>query len=238
MARIFFPLPNRDFDPTESAVPWRLLTNAGHEVVFATPDGAPAACDPLLLTGVVLGQLGAHAEPRAFYAEMLKSPAFNNPIRYDALDVLSYDAAWYSGGHAQGMKPYLENEVLRAHTRGFWASKRPVAAICHGVLVLARAGVLQGVKTSCLPKYMELAAWGSTVLVRGNYYRTYPETVEDEVRRLGGLVQPDPLTLFSHGTAENDGPAFVVEEGHYLSARWPGDAYLLAKRFMAKLAAG
>ena len=212
------------------------MSGAGHEIVFATPDGLSASCDPLLLTGVVLGQLGAHTEPKAFYDEMLQSTAFNNPIRYEAIDPLSYDGVWYSGGHAQGMKPYLESEALRAQTRIFWASKRPIAAICHGVLVLARAGVLAGVKTSCLPKYMELAAWGTTVLVRGNYYRTYPETAEDEVRRLGGLVQPDPLTRFSHGTADNDGPAFVVEDGSYLSARWPGDAYLLAKRFLAKVA--
>ena len=25
--------------------------------------------------------------------------------------------------------------------------------------------------------------------------------------------------------------AFVVQDGHYLSARWPGDAYLFAERF-------
>ena len=27
---------------------------------------------------------------------------------------------------------------------------------------------------------------------------------------------------------DDDGPAFVVEDGRYLSGRWPGDAYLLA----------
>jgi hypothetical protein len=27
----------------------------------------------------------------------------------------------------------------------------------------------------------------------------------------------------------------VVEDGHYLSARWPGDSYLFAKRFHALL---
>ena len=29
------PLPDRDFDTTESAVPWKKLTEAGHSVVFA-----------------------------------------------------------------------------------------------------------------------------------------------------------------------------------------------------------
>ncbi len=33
------------------------------------------------------------------------------------------------------------------------------------------------------------------------------------------------------GTLDDDTPAFVVEDGNYVSARWPGDAYLFAKRF-------
>ena len=31
------------------------------------------------------------------------------------------------------------------------------------------------------------------------------------------------------------GTGFVVADGRYVSARWPGDAYLLAKRFLALL---
>ena len=37
------------------------------------------------------------------------------------------------------------------------------------------------------------------------------------------------------GTATDDGPAFVVEDGRYLSARWPGDAYLFARTFIQRL---
>ncbi len=36
------PVPDRDFDITEVAVPWRLLTDAGHDVVFATEGGGTA----------------------------------------------------------------------------------------------------------------------------------------------------------------------------------------------------
>ncbi|XES01194.1 hypothetical protein HEP87_62550 [Streptomyces sp. S1D4-11] len=34
--RVLMPVPDRDFDVTEVAVPWRILTDAGHEVVLAT----------------------------------------------------------------------------------------------------------------------------------------------------------------------------------------------------------
>ncbi len=65
MATILLPLPDTDFDVTEVAVPWKVLTRLGHSVVFATENGgrAPAA-DPLLLTGVLFGKLGAADEPK------------------------------------------------------------------------------------------------------------------------------------------------------------------------------
>ena len=63
MKRALIPLPDRDFDVTEVAVPWKLLTRAGHRVVFSTEQGGTApAADPLLLTGVLFGQLGAEPE--------------------------------------------------------------------------------------------------------------------------------------------------------------------------------
>jgi putative intracellular protease/amidase len=108
----------------------------------------------------------------------------------------------------------------------------------HGTIVAARAGVLGGVRTTCLPKYMERLAYCLTFWKLGRYYRTYPEYVEDEVRRAVGdpaLFERGPLNLGARGTETDDRPAFVVEDGRYVSARWPGDAWLFGKRLLAKL---
>jgi hypothetical protein len=35
----------------------------------------------------------------------------------------------------------------------------------------------------------------------------------------------------ARGTATDDTAAFVVQDGNYVSARWPGDAYLFGRRF-------
>jgi putative intracellular protease/amidase len=51
VARVLFLLPARDFDPSEAAVSWRVLVNAGHVVEFASPDGRPAVADDIMLTG-------------------------------------------------------------------------------------------------------------------------------------------------------------------------------------------
>jgi putative intracellular protease/amidase len=244
MATVLFPLPDRDFDVTEVAVPWKLLVEAGHEPVFATEAGATPACDPLLITGVVFGLLGARPEPIAFYRELEQAAAFRAPRRWSDCDPAAFDALFLAGGHAPGMRQYLGSEVVQRLTAAFFATPRPVAAICHGVLVAARArradgrSPLSGLRTTCLPRYMERSAYLATVWRRGRYYRTYPAYVEDEVR--AALARPEdfergPRELSKRGTRDDDTHAFFVEDGRYLSGRWPGDAYLLAKRLIAKL---
>ncbi|MFK0024618.1 type 1 glutamine amidotransferase domain-containing protein [Streptomyces sp. NPDC090798] len=245
--RVLMPVPDRDFDVTEVAVPWRILTDAGHEVVLATERaGTRPAADPRLLTGVLFGQLGAAEEPRRFYEQLAAAPEFTTTVSWAEADVEEYDGLLLPGGHAPGMRQYLGSTALHQRIARFWALGRPVGAICHGVLVLARArdlttgrGVLADRRTTCLPKYMERTAYFTTAWRLGRYYRTYPAYVEDEVR--SALADPEtqfvrgPRTLTRRGTATDDTDAFVVEDGRYLSARWPGDAYLFAHRYLALL---
>lgn len=243
--KVWVPLPDTDFDVTEVAVPWAVLRDAGHEVVFATERGAVAACDPLLLTGVVFGQLGAEPEPCRLYHEMERDPAFVRPRSWSEVDPASFDALLLAGGHAPGMRQYLGSELVQAQVAAFFATGRPVAAICHGVLVAARSrgadgrSPLHGRRTTCLPKIMERAAYYSTAWLRGRYYRTYPAYVQDEV--VAALASPadferGPLELFRRGQRGDPTHAFVVEDGTYVSGRWPGDAWLLGERLVERLA--
>ena len=94
--------------------------------------------------------------------------------------------------------------------------------------------MLHGRKTTGLTKLMELSAWALTSLYLGDYYRTYPTTVEDEVR--AALARPEdfltgPLALTRDSPRRLDA-GFTVRDGNYLSARWPGDAH----RFASELA--
>jgi putative intracellular protease/amidase len=240
---VLFPLPDRDFDVTEVAVPWKLLAEAGHQVVFATEHGNTPAADPLLLKG---GMLGARAEPIAFYRELERCDEFRLPVRWDAIEPSFFDAMFLAGGHAPGMRQYLGSSVLQSKVAEIFAAKKPTGAICHGVLVLARAtdpvtghSPLYDRRTTCLPGYMERTAYYSTFWYLGRYYRTYAAYVQEEVT--SRLAKPEqlergPIHLMSRGTRVDDSAAFVVEDGHYVSARWPGDAYLIAKKMLERLA--
>lgn len=285
MARVLVPLPRRDFDPTEAAVSWKVLAGLGHDVVFATPDGLAAVADDVMVTGegldpwgfvpllkklkVIGAVLRADSAGRAAYDEMLRAPAYRAPLRWDALSADAFDGLVLPGGHrARGMREYLESEVLQRLVVAFFAADKPVGAICHGVVLAARAtdpatgrSVLHGRRTTALTWALEKAGWTFGRLGRfwdPAYYRTYLEepgeasghrSVQAEVTRAlarpGDFLDVDPAApdarTKTSGTSrdrEDDArPAFVVRDGNYVSARWPGDAHTFAKNFAALLPA-
>lgn len=287
---ILMPLPSRDFDPTEVCITWRILFDAGHEVIFATPDGLPAVADPLMISGEGLDAWGwvpglkklkvlgwllrAQAPARRAYASVQKTDAFSRPLSYQqALNrdqAQPFDALVLPGGHAKGMRTYLESPVLQTLVVRFFeplqpADKhRPVAAVCHGVLLAARSrppatgrSVLWGRKTTALTWKLEKSAWDLTRwwarFWDPDYYRTYTESagepmgywsVESEVKRAlcseadfvdVPAAEPHRWRKTSGLHRDRDGDtraAWVVQDGSYLSARWPGDVHTLAHRFV------
>ena len=267
MSTILIPIPARDFDPTEVAVPWKVLTARGHRVVFATPDGRPGAADDIMVTGRGLPLIGrllrANADARAAYAEMLASAAFRAPLRWSDIAATAFDGLLLPGGHrARGMRDYLESPVLQATAAQAFAAGKPVAAICHGVLLAARSldpatgrSVLHGRKTTALTWPLERSASTLAHVFRPwdrDYYRTYVEapgqpagfmSVQAEVTRAlaspGDFLDvpadtPDRKRKTSgldRDTVADAGPAFVVRDGTYVSARWPGDAHAFAATF-------
>jgi len=283
MSVVLMPIPDLDFDPTEVAVSWKVLSDLGHEVRFATPTAAPARGDELMVTGRGLDPWGflpgvsrlvgvgrvlrADRHGRAAYDELVRTPNFSKPIGWDDIDMDGFDGLLLLGGHrARGMRRYLESPALQAVVVQAFGDGRPVGAICHGVVLVARSidpatgrSVLYGRRTTALTWTLEHRAWSVARYTRfwdPGYYRTYSElpgqpagylSVQQEVTR--ALAGPDdfldvvpgtpdaPLKTSGRArdTIDDDRPAFVVEDGTYISARWPGDVHTFAKRFAAIL---
>jgi putative intracellular protease/amidase len=110
--QVIIPLPDRDFDTTEVAIPWKHFVEAGLQVTFSTEAGHIGQTDPRLLTGVIFGQLGAKPDAIAAYRELEKDEAFRHPIPYESIDPQEYDVLLLPGGHAKGMRQYLESKVV------------------------------------------------------------------------------------------------------------------------------
>ena len=82
--KVLIATSTTDFDPTEVAVPWKILREAGIEVCFATDTGLAGYADKRMLDGNRLGLLKpaliADSSARDAYAEMRLDPAFKQPI--------------------------------------------------------------------------------------------------------------------------------------------------------------
>jgi putative intracellular protease/amidase len=285
MGTVLIPIPDRDFDPTEVAVSWRVLTRNGHRVIFATESGAPGAADDIMVTGrgldiwsalPVLGSISilglmlrANKDGRDAYAHMVRSAEYQHPVSWGQATLDGIDALLLPGGHrARGMRSYIDSDILRRLVVDAFARGMIVGAICHGVLLAARSvdpgtgrSVLYGRKTTALTWAMERLAWRLTRVTRfwdPNYYRTFTEepdqpggymSVQSEVTR--ALRDPADFCDVERGsprwwlkssgmvrdTATDSRPAFVVDDGDYVSARWPGDTHTFASALSEKLSA-
>ncbi|MBW0012953.1 type 1 glutamine amidotransferase domain-containing protein [Mycobacterium sp.] len=283
MGTVLIPIPDHDFDPTEVAVSWRVLTQHGHRVVFATESGTPGVADDIMVTGrgldiwsalpvlraiPLLGlTLRANRDGRSAYRNMLRSEEFRHPTTWAQASLDDIDALLLAGGHrARGMRNYLDSEVLQRLVVDAFARDAIVAAICHGVLLAARSvdpatgrSVLYGRKTTALTWAMERLAWRLTRITRfwdPDYYRTYTEepgqvvgymSVQAEVTR--ALEDPADFRDVARGaphwwrkssgmvrdTESDSRPAFVVDDGSYVSARWPGDTHTFARVLSQKM---
>jgi putative intracellular protease/amidase len=283
MSTVLIPIPDRDFDPTEVAVSWRVLTQNGHRVIFATQSGTPGEADDIMVSGrgldiwsalpvlaaipIVGLLLRANKDGRGAYREMLGSAEFRHPVSWARTTLEDVDALLLPGGHrARGMRSYIDSEVLQRLVVDAFARGMVVAAICHGVLLLARSvdpatgrSVLYGRKTTALTWALERTAWRLTRFTRfwdPDYYRTYTEepgqpagymSVQSEVTR--ALRNSNDFCDVERGsprwrlktsgmlrdTAADSRPAFVVDDGNYVSARWPGDTHTFATVLAQKL---
>jgi len=116
--------------------PYAALTNAGYQVVAATPGGRPPSIDPESLADKYWGD---HLERRDSARSLLKSPPFARPMPLgDALAVQhEFQGLVVPGGQGL-MVDLLHDADAHALVAHFAASDRPLGMICHAPALLTR----------------------------------------------------------------------------------------------------
>jgi protease I len=161
----------------EIMVPFQTLQAVGHEVHAVCPEKEAGETVKTAVHDFRGDQ--TYLEERGHDFELNATMADVDPADYDALVI--------PGGRApEYLRTY--DEVLDA-VRHFFDEDKPVAALCHGPLILAAAGVLDGYTCSAYP------ALKADVEIAG-------ATFSDTVARDGNLVT---------GTAWPDHPEWLAE---------------------------
>jgi putative intracellular protease/amidase len=120
------------------------------------------------------------------YDAMLADPAIQSPLSWSENDFSldRFDLVFLPGGHESGVRQVIDNDKVHALLADYFPktrkpSKKSIAAICHGVMVLSETcspdgkSVLHDATTTALPGFMEGFAYWSTKPLLGAYYKTY-----------------------------------------------------------------
>jgi len=107
---------------------------------------------------------------------MTQDSAYQHPILYAEIDPDLHVAILLPGGHASGVRQYLESLVLQNKVLRFWQQGKLIGAICHGVLVLARTidpktghSVLYGYRVTATPHSLDRSGYLLSRLLRSSY---------------------------------------------------------------------
>ena len=227
MKKAIIPIPDKDFDTTEVSITWKILKENKIDIIFATENGIVGETDPLLLTGVIFGQLGAKKDAIDAYHLMQKSNEFLHPIKYDEINPSDYDLLFLPGGHAKGMRQYLENKTLQNKIVDFFHLNKFIFFNCVDGISTSKS-IVHNYNFTGLTKSLERLAYYLTKWKLDDYYKTYEAYLQDEVETF--LANKSQFK-----TGFNSFIPFFVEDRNLLSARWPNDVKLLANKLVEKL---
>lgn len=197
----------------ELLAPYRLLTEAGHRVEFATPGGVAPVADEASLGD----DDAARDETRAALVAIDELAA---PRRLEEVDLAGYDAVFYPGGHGP-MADLATDATSGALITNALDAGLPLALVCHGLAALLAAQRSDGT----------LAAAGRTVAA-----------FTDDEERQGGLGAQAPWLLESalrEGgvTVDTAQPwaDHVVEDGHLVTGQNPQSSESVARALLGLL---
>ena len=192
---------------------------AGFQVHIATEKGNAPECDNKMLTGMtqklLVGNLvaccrncvfmfqpqGATTEVVGLYQKMkqdlhdTKILSWTNP----SFSLDSYDLVFLPGGHEKGVKQVIDSSEVHKLLIDYFPktrkpSKKAVAAICHGVMVLSESllpdgkCVIHDATTTALPGTMEQGIFWGTRAFLGDYYKTYGPSSDSVQTSVGASI--------------------------------------------------
>jgi putative intracellular protease/amidase len=220
--------------------PLQPLVDAGHDLVFATPDGRPCVIDESS-KNLFFWRLSRKRRDRALtFIEQLKTMGFDRPRRVrDILDnpaeLGSFDALFIPGGHAPmsdvAFVDWSGSDALNRDTGALLAhfhdAGKPTALICHAPAALAAAPVIDGkwiydgYAMTCVSLLADRLLEDIPLFNAGGHMPDYPQLM---LERRGGEVSNAML-----------GRQYLVEDRELLTGQDHMSAMAMGPKLLAKI---
>lgn len=201
---------------TELAAPYYILTEAGIEVVFASPDGGEAPIDLLSMKAPFTTEYTERFlnDPVAMFAARNTRKLRN--INYD-----TFDAVFIPGGYGLIWDLASDSHVIKL-IQDFHQSERPIAMVCHAPAILRDIKVPNG-----------------EYLVKGVNLTGFKNDEDSEIELLHHLLFSLEDELKGRGANYISKPNWepnVVEDGVLMTGQSPASAAPLAEALAKRLA--
>jgi putative intracellular protease/amidase len=201
---------------TELAAPYYLLTEAGHEVVFASPEGGHAPIDLLSMKAPFTTEY-----TERFQNDPVAQYAAQNTRKLRDIDYSGYDAVFIPGGYGLIWDLASDSHVIKL-IRDFYESNRPIAMVCHA------PAILRDIKLS-----------NGNYLVEGLNLTGFKNEEDTEVELLGHLLFSLEDELKGRGAnyiSKANWEPNVVIDGVLMTGQSPASAPPLAEALNKELA--
>jgi putative intracellular protease/amidase len=202
----------------EFAMPYRALTEAGHEVVVATPNGTTPNVDMMSLRPSMAGGEEGALELEAIIrsAEVMRRPLQLADARLE-----DYDAVYLPGGHGPMQDLAVDADAGRLLTAAL-ASGKPLAIVCHAPASMLSTRIhgvspFKGYRVTCFTNEEEEAV-GLAAKCQWLLETELKEKVGVEFSR-GPIWEP-----------------YMVEDRNLITGQNPHSAAILAERLLKILA--
>ncbi|GAA3001454.1 type 1 glutamine amidotransferase domain-containing protein [Actinokineospora diospyrosa] len=201
----------------EVATPYYAFTEAGHQVVFASPRGGEAPLDHLSLRAPF-----TTANTDRFLEDPAGMRAVQDTARLADVDHRDFDALFFPGGYGLLWDLAADSRVIRMVERAL-AANTPVAMICHA------PAILRDVKSP-----------NGTPYVSGRTVTGFANTEDDELdlsRHLLFSLENDLILRGANFTkAATNWQPNVVQDGPLITGQNPASAPVIAKALIDLLA--
>ncbi|MDQ2811073.1 MAG: type 1 glutamine amidotransferase domain-containing protein [Actinomycetota bacterium] len=199
----------------EMAAPYYRFTDAGAEVVVASPAGGPPPVDPMSNWPEYTTD-----DTRRFDGDSAARSVLARSVRLDSVTAEDFDGVFYAGGHGP-MWDLAEDQVSIHLIEAFWRAGKPVASTCHGPAVLRH---VTDSSSQPLVRGKRVTGFANTEEAAVKRTDAVPFLLEDELKRLGGDY-----------SRAGDWQPHVVEDGKLITGQNPNSAGPVAEALLAQL---